>query len=89
MAGHTWAAPQKIGEPNVSETYSNVARRLEILSNNDVKAHFVFFVDALPGTSLFNTTAPNQNSNALGTWQYLSAIVGNYQANRNSCYIPG
>lgn len=77
--GQTWAAPTKIGEPNVSETYSNVARRLEILPNGDVKAHFVFFVDALPGTSLFNTTAPNQNSNALGTWQYMSAIVGNYQ----------
>jgi len=74
--GSTWATPQKIGEPNVSETYANVARRLEIISNNDVKAHFVFFVDALPGTSLFNTTAPNQNSNALGTWRYLALNFG-------------
>ena len=72
--GQTWAAPQKIGDPNVSETYANVARRLEILPNGDVKAHFVFFVDAIPGTSLF---AAN-NENALGTWQYLSAVVGNY-----------
>ena len=72
--GQTWAAPQVIGEPNVSETYASVARRLEILPNNDVKAHFVFFVDAIPGTSLF---AAN-NENALGTWQYLSAVVGNY-----------
>ncbi|MEO8231978.1 MAG: hypothetical protein ABI638_06825, partial [Ignavibacteriota bacterium] len=76
--GSTWATPQVIGEPNVSETYSNVDRRLEILPNGDVKASFVFFVDAVPGTSLFNSTAPNQNSEALGTWQYMSAIVGNY-----------
>jgi len=76
--GQTWAAPQKIGEPNVSETYTNVARRLEVLSNNDVKAHFVFFVDGTPGTSLF-TTKP-ENGNSLGTWQYVSAIVGTYQA---------
>ncbi|HRP60962.1 MAG TPA: hypothetical protein PK833_11870, partial [Vicingus sp.] len=74
--GSTWAAPTKIGEPNFSETYANVARRLEILPNNDVKAHFVFFVDGTPGTSLF-TTKP-ENGNSLGTWQYLSAIVGNY-----------
>lgn len=72
--GQTWAAPQVVGEPNVSETYANVARRLEILPNGDVKAHFVFFVDAIPGTSLF----PANNENALGTWQYLSAVVGNY-----------
>ncbi|MCU0342720.1 MAG: T9SS type A sorting domain-containing protein [Ignavibacterium sp.] len=72
--GQTWAAPQVIGEPNVSETYASVARRLEILPNNDVKAHFVFFVDAIPGTSLF----AGGNENALGTWQYLSAVVGNY-----------
>jgi len=76
--GSTWAAPQKIGEPNVSETYANVARRLEVLSNNDVVAHFVFFIDGTPGTSLF-TTKP-ENGNSLGTWQYLSAVVGSHQA---------
>ncbi len=74
--GSTWAAPQKIGEPNFSETYANVARRLEVLPNNDVKAHFVFFVDGTPGTSLF-TTKP-ENGNSLGTWQYLAPIVGTY-----------
>ena len=71
--GQTWAVPTKIGEPNVSETYANVARRLEILPNNDVKAHFVFFEDAIPGTSLF----PANNENAVGTWRYTSAIIGN------------
>jgi hypothetical protein len=77
--GQTWATPQVIGEPSVSETYANVARRLEILPNNDVKAHFVFFVDAIPGTSLFTPpNSANNNGNALGTWQYMSAIVGNY-----------
>jgi hypothetical protein len=56
-----------------SETYANVARRLELVPNGnmlDVVAHFVFFVDAIPGTSLFTG-----DDNALGTWQYLSAVV--------------
>lgn len=72
--GETFSDPAVIGEANTSETYSNVARRLELVPNGnmyDVVAHFVFFVDAIPGTSLF---AAN-NENALGTWQYYSAVV--------------
>ncbi len=79
--GSTWSAPAKIGEQNSSETSPNVARRLELIPNGDnydVVAHFVFLVDAIPGTSLFNpptgTNLP-QNGNALGTWQYSSAVV--------------
>lgn len=73
-AGVTFSAPQVIGEQLTQESYPNVARRLELVPNGnmlDVVAHFVFFVDAIPGTSLF---AAN-NENALGTWQYLSAVV--------------
>ncbi|HSL87872.1 MAG TPA: T9SS type A sorting domain-containing protein [Ignavibacteriaceae bacterium] len=72
-AGVTFTAPQVIGEQLTSETYANVARRLELVPNGnmlDVVAHFVFFVDAIPGTSLFTG-----DDNALGTWQYLSAVV--------------
>jgi hypothetical protein len=72
-AGVTFSAPQVIGEQMTSETYANVARRLELVPNGsmlDVVAHFVFFVDAIPGTSLFTG-----DDNALGTWQYLSAVV--------------
>lgn len=72
-AGVTFSAPQVIGEQMTSETYANVARRLELVPNGnmlDVVAHFVFFVDAIPGTSLFTG-----DDNALGTWQYFSAVV--------------
>ncbi|MBS4036014.1 MAG: T9SS type A sorting domain-containing protein [Ignavibacterium sp.] len=72
-AGVTFSAPQVIGEQMTSETYANVARRLELVPNGsmlDVVAHFVFFVDAIPGTSLFTA-----DDNALGTWQYFSAVV--------------
>ncbi len=79
--GQTWATPQVLGEPSASETFPNVDRRLEVLPNHDVKAHFVFYNDPVPGTSLFNpptgTNLP-QNGEALGTWQYYSMIVGNY-----------
>lgn len=72
--GVTFSAPQVLGEQLTSETYPNVARRLELVQNGDsldVVAHFVFFEDAIPGTSLF----ANNNANALGTWRYVSAVV--------------
>jgi len=69
--GTTWSTPAIVGEANSSETYANVARRLEIKDNGEVVAHFVFFVDAIPGTSLF----ADNNENALGTWNYTSAVI--------------
>ncbi len=69
--GVTWSAPVKLGDANLSETYPNVSRRLEVLPNGDVVAHFLYFVDPIPGASVFE----NNNGPALGDWMYYSMIV--------------
>ncbi|HQJ47346.1 MAG TPA: T9SS type A sorting domain-containing protein, partial [Ignavibacteriaceae bacterium] len=76
--GVTWSTPTVLGDQLVSETYPSVARRLEVLPNGDVVAHFLYFVDPIPGQSLFNPpTSGNkpQNGNAVGDWYYYSMVV--------------
>ncbi len=81
--GTTWSAPSVIGDPNVSETYANVARRLEVTPTGDVIAHFVYFVDAIPGTSLF----AGGNENAVGDWMYHSATIATVGVDENPTLV--
>ena len=70
--GSTWAAVTPLGEPSVSETYPQVAKRLEVLANGDVVAHMMFYVDNTPGTSLF---AAENSFDATSSWQYVAPVV--------------
>lgn len=76
--GVTWSTPTVLGDASVSETYPSVARRLEVLSNGDVVAHFLYYIDPVPGQSLFNPPSSGnnpQNGAAIGDWMYYSMVV--------------
>ncbi|MBL1212007.1 MAG: T9SS type A sorting domain-containing protein [Ignavibacteriae bacterium] len=63
--GVTWSAPEKVpgaSEPNVQETFPYPNQEL-FVTGTDATLHYVYMVDAIPGTSLFddNNSASNDS----------------------------
>lgn len=72
-AGATWSAPQVLkGEKQVQESYPYANLFVEELGNNEYKVHYVYMVDAIPGTSLFgNNNGPSDET----TWYYDQLVI--------------
>lgn len=52
--GATWAEPAILkGEKQVQESYPYANNIIEELGNNTYRVHYVYMIDAIPGTSLF------------------------------------
>ncbi|HPD67945.1 MAG TPA: T9SS type A sorting domain-containing protein [Ignavibacteriales bacterium] len=53
-SGATWAEPAILkGEKQVQESYPYANNIIEELGNNTYRVHYVYMIDAIPGTSLF------------------------------------
>lgn len=66
--GRTWSEPQVLkGEKQTQESYPYANLFIEDKGNNEYVVHYVYMVDAIPGTSLFgNNNGPSDET----TWYY-------------------
>ncbi len=81
--GLSWANPEiLIAEKQTAEYYPYVADKLE-MDGNEIRAHFIYMIDPLPGASLFSSQNSSTDS-CLWIYDSITLTIPTYVEKQNS-----